>query len=180
MTGVPQSAAVEFMAALQRTTGTVTGFLEQLAGEPIDADILSQDAGPAGGNNSLGLESDAELVRRTVLLTGRTSGRRFVYAESAIATERLPDSVRRHLELSRDPIGRVLADHGISVRRDPLAGPVVPVGNTARIAKVLDGAVLSRRYRIMLGSDTAIVVSEWFLEAVSEAFASRFRSSSVG
>jgi|BarGraNGADG00212_1021973.scaffolds.fasta_scaffold20328_2 chorismate-pyruvate lyase len=171
MTGVPQSIAVELMTALQRTSGTVTEFLEHLAGEPIDADILSQIARPAGNDNSLGLASDAEMVRRTVLLTGRTSGRNFVYAESAIAVERLPDSVRQRLELSRDPIGRVLSDHRLSVRREPLAGPVIAVGNAANIANLLDGAALSRRYRIMLGSGPAIVVSEWFLQTVPEALA---------
>jgi chorismate lyase len=180
MTGVSQSAALELMATLRRSTGTVTDFLEHLAGEPIDADVLSQDAGPAGNDNSLGLVSDAEILRRSVLLTGRASGRRFVYAESAIAMERLPDPVRQRLELSRDPIGRVLTDHGIPVRRDPLAGPVVAVGDTARIARLLDGAALSRRYRITLRSDTAIVVSEWFLPTVFEAIASGPRPSSVG
>jgi len=172
MTGVPQSAAVELMAALQRTTGTVTEFLEHLAGEPIDADVLSQEAAPAGNDNALGLVPDHELVRRTVLLTGRTSGRRFVYAESAIAVELLPDPVRQRLQSSRDPIGRVLTDHGMLVRRDPLAGPVVAARNAVRGANLLDGAVLSRRYRITLGGDTAIVVSEWFLQTVSEALAS--------
>ncbi len=180
MTGVPQPVAVELMAALQQTTGTVTDFLEHLAGEPVDADILSQAAVPAGNDNSLGLASDAELLHRTVLLAGRASGRRFVYAESAIAVERLSDPVRQRLELSRDPIGRVLTDHGIPVRRDPLAGPVVAVGNTARIARILDGAALSRRYRLTLGSDTTIVVSEWFLQTVCEALASHSRSPSAG
>jgi chorismate-pyruvate lyase len=165
------------LTALQRAKGTVTEFLEHLAGEPIDADILSQIAGPAGHDNSLGLESDTELVRRTVLLTGRISGRRFVYAESAIAMERLPTSARRRLESSRDPIGRVLAMHRLEVRREPVAGPVVAVGNTARIIDLLDKAALSRRYRITLGSDPAIVVSEWFLQTVPEALASHTASS---
>jgi len=180
MTGVPQSAAVELTTALQRTTGTVTDFLEHLAGEPVDADIISQDVGPAGNDNSLGLVSDAEMLRRSVLLTGRASGRRFVYAESAIAMGRLPDPVRQRLELSRDPIGRVLTDHSIPVRRDPLAGPVVAVGDTARIAGFLDEAALSRRYRITLRSHAAIVVSEWFLQTVCEALTSGSRPSSVG
>ena len=166
MTGIPQSAGTELTTALQRNRGTVTEFLELLAGEPIDADILSQNTGPAGNDNSLGLESDAELVRRTVLLTGRISGRRFVYAESAIAVERLPASARRRLESSRDPIGRVLTKHRLEVRREPLAGPVVATGNTPRIIDLLNRAALSRRYRITLGSDPAIVVSEWFLQTV--------------
>jgi chorismate-pyruvate lyase len=177
MTGVPPPTAAELLTALQRAKGTVTEFLEHLAGEPIDADILSQNAGPAGNDNSLGLESDAELIRRTVLLTGRISGRRFVYAESAIAVERLPASARRRLESSRDPIGRVLTKHRLEVRREPLPGLVVAVGNTARIIDLLDRAALSRRYRITLGSDPAIVVSEWFLQTVPEALTSRTPSS---
>lgn len=170
------SSAGELLTALQRSKGTVTDFLEHLAGEPIDADILSQNTGPAGNDNSLGLESDAELVRRIVLLTGRISGRRFVYAESAIAVERLPASARRRLESSRDPIGRVLTKHRLEVRREPLAGPVVATGNTPRIIDLLDRAALSRRYRITLGSDPAIVVSEWFLQTVP-ALTSRTPSS---
>jgi len=170
------SSAGELLTALQRSKGTVTDFLEHLAGEPIDADILSQNTGPAGNDNSLGLESDAELVRRIVLLTGRISGRRFVYAESAIAVERLPASARRRLESSRDPIDRVLTKHRLEVRREPLAGPVVATGNTPRIIDLLDRAALSRRYRITLGSDPAIVVSEWFLQT-GPALTSRTPSS---
>ncbi len=173
MTGDHPPTAAELLSALQRAKGTVTEFLEHLAGEPIDADILSQKTGPAGSDNSLGLESDAELVRRFVLLTGRISGRSFVYAESAIAVERLPASAWRCLESTREPIGRVLTECRLEVRREPLPGLVVAVGNTARIADLLGGAVLSRRYRITLGSDPVIVVSEWFLQTVPEALASR-------
>jgi chorismate-pyruvate lyase len=176
MTGVHPPTAAEFLNALQRAKGTVTEFLEYLAGEPIDADILSQNSGPAGNDNSLGLKSEAELVRRIVLLTGRISGRRFVYAETAIAVERLPASARRRLESSRDPIGRVLTKHHLEVRREPLPGPVVATGNTPRIIDLLDRAAHSRRYRITLGSGPAIVVSEWFLQTIP-ALTSRTPSS---
>jgi len=165
------SSAGELLTALQRSKGTVTDFLEHLAGEPIDADILSQKTGSAGKDNLLGLESDAELIHRTVLLTGRRSGRDFVYAESAIAVERLPASARRLLESSRDPIGRVLTKYHFEIRREPLAGPVTATGNSAAIVELLNGVALARRYLITLGSDPAIVVSEWFLQAVPEALA---------
>jgi chorismate-pyruvate lyase len=169
--------AGELLSSLQVANGTVTEFLEYLAGEPIDADILSQDTGPAGNDNSLGLASDAELIRRIVLLTGRISGRRFVYAESAIAVERLPTSARRCLESSRDPIGRVLTKHRLEARREPLAGPAIAVGSSARIVDHLGKAALSRRYLITLGSGPAIVVSEWFLQTVPEALALHAASS---
>jgi len=171
------SSAGELLTALQRSKGTVTDFLEHLAGEPIDADILSQKTGTAGNDNLLGLESDAELIYRTVLLTGRRSGRDFVYAESAIAVERLPASARRLLESSRDPIGRVLTKYHFEIRREPLAGPVTATGNSAAIVELLNGVALARRYLITLGSDAAIVVGEWFLQAVPEALASHAASS---
>jgi chorismate-pyruvate lyase len=171
------SSAGELLTALQRSKGTVTDFLEHLAGEPIDADILSQKTGTAGNDNLLGLESDAELIYRTVLLTGRRSGRDYVYAESAIAVERLPASARRLLESSRDPIGRVLTKYHFEIRREPLAGPVTATGNSAAIVELLNGVALARRYLITLGSDPAIVVGEWFLQAVPEALASHAASS---
>ena len=169
--------AGELLTALQRANGTVTEFLEQLAGEPIDADIRSQNAEPAGHDNSLGLDSDADLVRRTALLTGRISGRRFVYAESAIAVERLPASARQRLKSSRDPIGRVLTKHRLEVGREPLAGPEISVGTSTWIIDLLDGAVHSRCYLMTLGGDPAIVVSEWFLQTVTEALTSHTASS---
>jgi chorismate-pyruvate lyase len=161
--------AGEILSALQRANGTVTEFLEQLAGEPIDADIRSQRTGPAGHDNPLGLDPGADLVRRAALLTGRDSGRRFVYAESAIALERLPASARQRLLSSRDPIGRVLTKHRLDVGREPLAGPAPSLGPSTWIIDLLDGAVHARCYLMTLGGDPAIVVSEWFLQTVAEA-----------
>ncbi len=176
MTGVSQPTAVELEVALRRTTGPVTEFLEDLAREPIDADVLAQDTVPAGDGNLLGLTSDAELVHRAVLLTGRTSGRAYVYAESAIAPQRIPGPVRRRLETSRDPIGRIFTGHRLPVRREPLAGPATAVCNAAVTSDLVDGATLSRRYRITLAGDPAIVVNEWFLEAVFGALACRSKA----
>ena len=175
MTGAPQSSAAELATALQCNRGTVTEFLEHLAGEPIDADIVSQQSGPDGDHDPFGLAPNGEVLRRAVLLTGRTTMRRFVYAESAIAAERLPGSVRRRLELSRDPIGRVLLDHHLRVRREPLAGPVIAEGIGGDIATLLHGSALSRRYRIFVGNTPAMVVSEWFLQSVPDALAAHPR-----
>jgi chorismate-pyruvate lyase len=172
VTGVPRPTASDLQIALHRSEGTVTEFLEHLAGEPVDADVLSQDAGPAGHDNSLGLEPDAELIRRSVLLTGRTSGRRFVYAESTIAMERLPGDARLRLESTREPIGRVLARNGLAISRQPLPGNPIPVRATGGIVDLLDGAALCRRYRISVGREAAIVISEWFLQTVPDALAS--------
>jgi chorismate-pyruvate lyase len=172
MTDIPQSRGTDLTAALEASGGTVTQFLEDLAGEAVDADILAQETEPAGSDNWLGLEPGAELLRREVLLTGRATRRRFVYAESAIAAERLPDSLRRRLEQSREPIGRVLLDHGIGIRRTALAGSVIARSTDGRVEALIREAPLSRRYLIVSGGDPVIVVNEWFLPVVAETLAS--------
>src|ERR1700736_6298612 len=150
MTGVSEPGTAALVAALARSGGTVTEFLEGLAGEPIDADIIARGAGPAGHDNSLGVDPDTELLRRAVVLTGRSTRRRFVYAETAIAAERLPDSVRKRLEQSRDPMGRVLVAPRRAAPGEPLAGLVVADGDGAEPLALLDESAWSRRYRIVV------------------------------
>jgi chorismate-pyruvate lyase len=147
----------------------VTEFLERLAGEPVDADIVSRQRGPAGDHALLGLTPDVAVMHRAVLLTGRTTTRRFVYAESAIVSERLPGPVCRRLETSRDPIGRVLSEYGLRLRREPLADPVVPRVVGEDIRPLLGTSVFWRRYRIIVDGHPVMLVSEWFLPPTTQA-----------
>ncbi len=164
------STGAGLAAALRQGTGTVTEFLEQVAGEPIDAEVRAQRAGPARWDNPLGLGAGAELLHRSVLLVGRATGRGYAYAESVIAAARIPVSVRWCLEYSREPIGRVLRDHGVPVRRQPLPGPVAAEDADEAIAILLAQAPLVRRYRIIIGPHPAFAVNEWFLQAVAEVW----------
>jgi chorismate-pyruvate lyase len=156
-------------AALAAFAGTVTEFLEHLAQEPVDADVVHAErvAAPPGG--PLGATEGCELWHRAVLLTGRASGRAFVYAESVIAAERLAPPARDRLEQTADPIGRVLVAHGHSVDRRPLGAPGVPRWADGRAAGPLAGAVLSRRYRVHLDGVAAMEIAEWFLAPVADA-----------
>jgi chorismate--pyruvate lyase len=164
-----RSASAALSTALWRNTGTVTELLEHLAGEAIDADIRHQDMGSAPGDNPLGLSPGAPFLHRSVLLTGRGTGLAFVYAESAIAADRLPGSVLSRLQTTRDPIGRVLADHHLVVRRDPLSGAVAATHADQDVATLLVDGVHSRGYRILLDGVPAMMVSEWFLGPASVA-----------
>ena len=49
--GEPRPAHLGLAAALQRSTGTVTEFLEWIAGEPVDADVRAQRTGKARREN---------------------------------------------------------------------------------------------------------------------------------
>ncbi|MGH9092047.1 MAG: chorismate--pyruvate lyase family protein [Acidimicrobiales bacterium] len=159
----------ELAAAVRVLPGTVTEFLEARAGEVVDAEVLSQRRTPAPAGNALGLAVGAELVSRSVLLTGRHSGRPFVYARSVLAAERLPPAVLRRLEESREPLGRVLADHGVATRREPVVGPPDLSPDADRVVGELGGAAVARRYRIACDGAVAVHVSEWFLRVTCDA-----------
>jgi chorismate-pyruvate lyase len=161
---------------LAHGTGTVTELLEHLAREPIEADILHQQAVPAGIDSPLGLAVGTRTMHRAVLLTGRTTRRVFVYAESVIASDRLPPSAGLRLETSRDPIGRVLVDHHLDVDRQWLGNAEAVERPDQRVATLIGGAIQSRRYRITIDRLPAMIVSEWFLPSVSDAFADHLRS----
>jgi len=157
----------------------VTELLEHVAREPIDADIRHQAVGPGSVDELLGLPPGVATLERAVVLAGRVTGRNFVYAESAIAVDRLPRSVRTRLEASRDPIGRVLLDHDIALSRDVLAGPVVARHAQPTLVALPD-VVLARRYRIIVDGAPAMVVSEWFLAPVTTAVADHLGTPTVG
>ncbi len=167
---------LELATALARHAGTVTDLLEQLAGEPIYADILWQGPDRAGDDNGLELGPNEETLRRTVLLTGQASGRRFVYADSTIAGGRLPDSARRQLETSSEPIGRILSDHQLDIWRQPLPDPPASDGHGSghpQIVHLLASSPFARRYRLVIGATPTMIVSEWFLPPATEALAGR-------
>jgi chorismate--pyruvate lyase len=163
----------ELAATVEALPGTVTELLERLAGEAVDAEVLSQRRTPAPVDNGFGLVAGAELVSRSVLLTGRGSGRAFVYACSTIAADRLPAAALRRLEETREPLGRVLTDLGVEARREPVPGPPTPPPDGVRLLSELGGAAMARRYRIASGGTVAVDVSEWFLPVTCEVLAAR-------
>ena len=151
-------------AALDRTSGTVTDFLEQLVGETIDAHAHRHDMIEAHKASDLGVEEGEPLLYRAATLQGRTSGCSYVYAESIIVSDRLPTEFGNRLEASTDPIGRILEEMGIVVTRQDLGepdGPSRPNGDL----KVVD-YLLARTYRIDSEQTPVMIITEWFLKTL--------------
>jgi chorismate lyase len=162
------TASAELAGALTAHGGTVTELLERRAGEPVDAQILSQGPGPVSDEDAWQPSDPPSVVlRRAALLVGRDSGRRFVYAESEICSDALPAGVGHQLESTDDPIGRVLTEHRVPVHREVLPGPLADPAVDRELRPLLERALLSRRYRIVSGNGTAVVISEWFLASAS-------------
>jgi chorismate-pyruvate lyase len=163
-------AGTRLSVALAGFAGTVTELLEQLVGEPIDADRRVQTTVAADADNPLAVEAGAPVVRRAAVLYGRTTGRAYVYAESIIAADRLPAEVERRLATSSDPIGRLLVERGLTVARTSL-GPVGPVELVADpgLAEAVGSVVHARRYRIDVAGEPLMAISEWFLADTGRA-----------
>ncbi len=166
MVGVATRPGLE--AALSRASGTVTAFLEQLVGEPIDARERRHKLVRAEPSNSLRVAEGDPLIFRTAALGGRTSGRVYLYAETVLVASRLPVNVRRRLESSSDPIGRILGEEGITATRQPLGGsasgsaPVPPEG------VAVGDYLLARTYRLDAEGTPLMMIAEWFLTSLRE------------
>ena len=165
--GVASSSALE--EVLTRAGGTVTGTLEQLVGEPIDAEARGHRVATAGRTDNLGVPDGHPLLCRAATLVGRQSGRAYVVALTLIVPSRLTAGFGSQLESRREPIGRILEAEGIDVTREALAGP----DPTARsiwpdIAPPAGSVLLARTYRVHAGGVPVMVISEWFLTTLGQ------------
>ena len=152
---------------------SVTALLEGLAREPIVADVRSQVIELHASPTSLRLAPGSTVLHRAVVLKGRTSGRPFVYARSAIAADRLPERIRWQLEHTEHPIGRILETSGISTQRSAVGLPLRPWRFTDFPEGGLDDAVLARRYVIAIEGQPVFDICEWFLAASAAAMEGR-------
>jgi chorismate-pyruvate lyase len=161
---VPVANRLSLRAALDRTSGTVTDFLEQLVGEKIDAHTHRHDIVGAHSANGLGVEEGEPLLHRAATLRGRTSECSYVYAESMIVVGRLPIGFSNQLETSTDPIGRILEEMGIVVTRQGVGEPngVPRLNSDTTIADYL----LARTYRIDSEQTPVMIITEWFLKTL--------------
>ena len=159
---------------LRDNPDTVTHLLEELTGEPLVAEVVHQYSRPAHARNTLGVGAGEAVTHRIAVLKGGVTMVPYVYAESAFVPARLPEAARLQLERTRDPIGRVLAAHGLAHLREetPASGP----GTPRALALALDGGaagaspiVWSRAYRLTIDELPVFAICEWFFRSVQDA-----------
>jgi chorismate-pyruvate lyase len=166
------------LSNLQRTLldsgDTVTHILESLTGEALVADVASQRAIVADKGNSIGVVAGEVVTLRSAVLKGRTTNLPYLYAESMFMPARLPAPVRARLERTDDPIGRVLADHGLKLTREALPPPR-SLGPTAgsTVAAPASEVVWVRAYRLANDGLPVFAISEWFFRSVLHALERR-------
>jgi chorismate-pyruvate lyase len=158
-------------SGLAQTDKTVTAFLEQLVGEPVDAHERRHVMTRAVTPNFLDVGDGHPLLGRSAVLTGRKSAQPYVHVESLLVPSRLPADFCRQLETSSDTIGRILTTEGIGFTRSPLPGPDRHRAFVFGDVRAPEEHLLARTCRVDVGGVPVMVIAEWFLPAL-ESFLS--------
>lgn len=161
---MPVVNRLDLRAALDRTGGTVTDFLEHLVHEKIVAYAHHHDTIEAHKGNRLRVEEGEPLLRRSATLQGAKSGCSYVYAESVIVVGRLPTRFCIQLKTGSDPIGRVLNEMGIAVIRQGVGEP--DGGPRANSDMEIGDYLLARSYRLDSHQTPVMLITEWFLKTL--------------
>lgn len=152
-----------FQRALMAIDGTVTRFIESYTMEPVEIDVLSQDARELDEDHDwLGLAAGEDVRAREVMLRGAYSNRLYAHAVSLLVLSRLPHGVLAALADSPTGLGGALAASGAETRREVLfygrerIDPDVP--HLAR----LGAECLSRTYRVIGEGQPFLLITERF------------------
>jgi chorismate-pyruvate lyase len=157
--GLDLAALTAVQRALIATDGTLTDVLGAVYLEPIGLVRYPGDAPVRLTDARLELASDEARVVRRILLRGARSGTIYLYAESIVATDRLPTAFRREMDADV-PIGRLFVTHRIETFKELLA-----FGRCQRPDVALLGwptaECLWRTYRVSSGGRPLMLISEY-------------------
>ncbi len=149
---------------------TVTQFLEELTGEPLVADVMSQRPVVPDPADGLGVAGEQGMIRRIARLRSR-GGTPYLYADTSFVPARLPPSARRRLAVGCEPIGRVLVDEGLAPVQLPALGTILARCPGPPAPEGAEEVVWRRAYRLALGGRPVFAIREWFLRSVLDALA---------
>lgn len=149
---------------LATTDGTIATILEAYVGEPVCVVKLAERFNEGDSSRpDLGRRPGERILSRTILLQGRHSGTNFLYAECLIRADRLPAGVLDKLVATDTPLRRVLTEHRIGTFEEMIDGGREPAGRCGLFFGVQpDAAMITRRYRILIGREPVIVITEKF------------------
>jgi len=172
---VASSGLDPFDRMLLTADGTVTTLVEACTGEPITTRTVRQ-TGPATlewllattgrwwqpDAGLLELGPAEQVIVRRVILCGARSRVANVLAESLVVPGRMPGLTADRIVRAGASIGRLLAAGSYETRREVLQITAARAGAASDHLGVGPSATLARRtYRIVLGGQAAVLVSEW-------------------
>jgi chorismate-pyruvate lyase len=150
--------------ALLKTDGTVTDLLELFSDEEISIEkvtpgLYTEECERAECGNEPG------SVVRDVILRGKESGTRYIFAHSHLFPSVLPPAVQTRLSTTSDPIGKVLREYRTESFRkiDETSTDLMPA-IAQRLGHDEDDQMRWRRYSVISGGAVIMEITEVFSE----------------
>ena len=150
--------------ALLKTDGTVTDLLELFADEEIEIEKVTPGLYTAECERPECGDEPGSVVR-DVILRGKETGNRYIFAHSHLFPAALSPAVQARLSSTSDPIGKVLREYRTESFRqiERSASNSMPA-----IARVLDQGGTDqmrwRRYSVISGGSAIMEITEVFSE----------------
>lgn len=149
------------------TDGTLTRMLNIVANDEIVVQIINQQILNGEAVNMPDVEQlpSGRILRRNILLKGRSSGSPLVAAESLIAIDLLPLTVTTGLTTTEDPIGEVIAASCLETFKEEAKVWIRELPDWVVLAgyKSSQPRTVARRYRIITGGQPVLIITEYFL-----------------
>jgi chorismate-pyruvate lyase len=150
--------------ALLKTDGTVTDLLELFTDEEIIIEKIAPGLYATECQRPI-CGDDPSSVVRDVILRGKVTGARYIFAHSHLFPSALPPAVQARLNTTSDPIGKVLREYRTESFRQIEESANVPMPT---IARLLDEARTDqmrwRRYSVISGGAAIMEITEVFSE----------------
>lgn len=158
------AALPRFLRTLLVADGTVTKSLESWFWEPVKITPRSQEQSLLTESLAdISAAPGAQVLRREVCLTGKHSGQHFACARSLIVLDALPAETRAGLLEGRIGIGELLRQKGVETYREIVALDYISKNHSKDdLLREFDDDLVSRSYRIRVGGEPAILVTEYF------------------
>ena len=168
----PEAALLAELSCFQRlllvTDGTVTEMLEQYLQESIQVHKLAEkvetdfDQLPAGHELFVSTQ-DMPVLKRQVLLQGKTTQQSWLHAESSVLLDHLPQGFRSDLLHSRQPIGRLWEKYKTETYKVMLKSGKFLAGElAAHFGIQASDALITRTYGVYSNQKLIMVITENF------------------
>jgi chorismate-pyruvate lyase len=156
-----------FQRILLTTDGTVTEILEAQLWEAIHIVKLYQDTiDTRTAVPFLDISPDTRIMVRKVLLRGKYSHKNYIYAESILVPDRLPDNIRESLLETQKPIGQLIMQNRMETFREILTCRHEEAGELGQYFDIPSDAMLvSRTYRVFASLQPIMLITEKFPES---------------
>ena len=153
------------------SNGTLTRILGVVANDEIVVQIVDQQVRNVASTMT---DSDqfpnGRVLQRRIFLKGRNSGDPLVAAESLVAIDLLPPAITASLTKTERPIGEIMAASCLETFKEAARAWIgrPPDWLTAAGYQSSEPRIVARRYRVIFGGQTAIIITEYFLREVFE------------